>query len=125
MKWVTSFCVVLVLSPFLFGQSSKNRILQTIDDRQMTPVAGSMHPYARADYDQGLADQSMTIHGAALVFKPSAAQQTALDALLKQQQDHSSPNYHKWLTPEEFADRFGMTQDDITMVVTWLQLKGL
>jgi len=62
--------------------------------------------------------------GVSLVFKPSAAQQAALDKLLKEQQQRSSPNYHKWLTPAQFADRFGMSRSDIEKVTAWLQSQG-
>src|SRR6267143_1599662 len=34
-------------------------------------------------------------------------------------------NYHRWLTPEEFADRFGVSQDDIDKIVSWLRGQGL
>src|SRR5207249_6715966 len=56
--------------------------------------------------------------------KPTDAQQAELDALLKQQQDPSSPNYHKWTTPEQFADRFGISANDLSRVVDWLHAQG-
>jgi len=45
--------------------------------------------------------------------------------LLAAQQDRSSQKYHAWLTPEQFGDRFGLSPDDITQVVSWLQSQGL
>lgn len=36
----------------------------------------------------------------------------ALDALLADQQNPNSPNYHQWLTPAQFADRFGPALQD-------------
>ena len=33
-----------------------------------------------------------------------------LDKLLADQQDRNSPEYHRWLTPDEFAARFGPTE---------------
>jgi kumamolisin len=35
-----------------------------------------------------------------------------LDALLQQLYDPASPNYHRYLTPEEFTARFGPTEKD-------------
>ena len=60
-----------------------------------------------------------------LVLKPSASQQAALDQLLAQQQDPSSPNYHRWLTPEQFADRFGVSRADIDKTIAWLGQRRL
>jgi uncharacterized protein (TIGR03437 family) len=60
-----------------------------------------------------------------MVLKPSASQQAALESLLAQQQDPASPNYHIWLTPEQFADRFGVSQPDVDKMVAWLGQYGL
>jgi subtilase family serine protease len=59
-----------------------------------------------------------------LVFKPSLAQQSALEKLLSDQQQPSSPLYHKWLTPEQYADRFGLTKNDVAKVASWLESQG-
>ena len=59
-----------------------------------------------------------------MMFKPTSAQQSELNALLQNQQNPSSPNYHRWLTPEEFADRFGLSPADINKIVAWLQDQG-
>jgi uncharacterized repeat protein (TIGR01451 family) len=60
-----------------------------------------------------------------LMLKASTDQQAALEKLLRDQQDPNSPNYHKWLTPEEYGDRFGFSPADIAKIVLWLQSQGL
>jgi subtilase family serine protease len=45
--------------------------------------------------------------------------------LLREQQDPTSANYHQWLSPEEFADRFGVAAPDFQRVVDWLRSQGL
>lgn len=47
-----------------------------------------------------------------------------LDRLLADQQDPSSPQYHRWLTPDEFTNRFGPTTADLARVTDWLKRKG-
>ncbi len=48
----------------------------------------------------------------------------ALEQLLSEQSDPSSANYHKYLTPAEFAQRFGPTAEQLSQVVTELQRAG-
>ncbi len=48
-----------------------------------------------------------------------------LDRLLADQQDPNSPQYHQWLTPNEFAARFGPTETDFSAVTGWLHAEGL
>jgi hypothetical protein len=59
-----------------------------------------------------------------LVLQRSPSQEAALEQLLDQQQDHSSPNYHQWLTPQQFGQQFGPSDQDIQTITTWLQSHG-
>lgn len=47
-----------------------------------------------------------------------------LERLLQEQQDPGSPNYHRWLTPEEFGNRFGVSQEEYQRAVQWLEQNG-
>ena len=46
------------------------------------------------------------------------------DELMREMQDRSSPNYHKWLTPEEMHQRFGESQAEFDNVRQWLISQG-
>jgi hypothetical protein len=48
-----------------------------------------------------------------------------LDNLLQQIYDPASPNYHHYLTPEQFTAQFGPTEQDYDTVVTFLKTNGL
>jgi hypothetical protein len=102
----------------------QDRITQPVDSASMSPLTGSLHPMAKAEFDQGLADNSKVIQGISIQFKRSAAQEASLAALLQAQQDPSSPSYHKWLTPAQFAQLFGMSSADLDKVTGWLQQEG-
>src|SRR5260370_39736415 len=57
-------------------------------------------------------------------FKMTAAQRADLDQRSQAQQDPSSPQYHQWLTPEQFAGRFGLSENDLQQITAWLQQVG-
>ncbi len=104
--------------------TSRNRILRPVDAAQVASVRGTAHPMARAQFDRGRTDTTKAL-SASLTFRLSATQQADMDLLLRQQQDRTSPNYHKWVTPEQYAARFGMTSADLAKVTSWLQSQGL
>jgi subtilase family serine protease len=54
----------------------------------------------------------------------TAAQQADLERFLADQLSPSSPDYHNWLTPEQFADRFSLSADDFEKVTAWLTWEG-
>lgn len=101
-----------------------DRITLPIDSSQMVTLPGHIHRMAQPQYDQGRVDSSFQLGYVTMLFTPSVAQAKALDLLLAQQQDPASANFHKWLTPEQFADRFGMSANDTQKVIAWLKSQG-
>jgi len=83
-----------------------------------------MQPHARAQFDAGRMPADARLNGVSILFNRSTTQQADLEALIAAQQSPTSPLYHQWLTPEQFAARFGMAQSDIDKVQTWLQQQG-
>jgi subtilase family serine protease len=117
---IAAFLILAVAAP----AQVRNRIRQNIVSTEAVTISGP-HPLARADFDRGRVAGSMRINRAAMVFQLSPAQQADLDRLLEEQQDPDSPNYHKWLTPEDYAGRFGMSESDLAKVSAWLKSLGL
>lgn len=110
--------------PLAQTPATSSRIAQAIDNNSVTPIKGNVSPRAQAQYDQGKVEDSFKLPYVTMFFKPTAAQQASLNKLLEQQQDRSSPNFHKWLKPTQFADQFGLSPSDLQTVVSWLQEQG-
>ena len=106
-----------------FGQV-KNRILQPIDKSQMVQLRGNVHVLTQKAADLGRLDGAKQLKNITLLFNQSASQKAELQALIEQQRDPQSPNYHKWLTPDQYGARFGMSQDDLDNVTNWLKSQG-
>jgi subtilase family serine protease len=51
--------------------------------------------------------------------------QTELDNFLKEVYDPSSPSYHKFLTVEEFSEKFGPSREDYDSVIRFAKANGL
>lgn len=120
------FALLLGASLAAFAQEGpKDRILQAVESSPYAVIRGSANPRARAEFDAGRVDGNMKIKGVSIVFAQSPGQQAALRKLLLDQQDRLSPKYHQWLTPEQYGERFGMSQSDLAKVSSWLQSQGL
>lgn len=95
-----------------------------IDESKLVALRGNTLPFARPSFDRGPAADSLFMDQMVLVLQRSPQQQAALDRLLAEQQDKSSPNYHRWLTPDEFGQQFGASDNDIQQVSNWLRSHG-
>lgn len=99
-------------------------ITQPVDEHQLTVLKGNIHPLARPQFDLGTSPASLPMQRMLLVLKRSPQQEYALRKLLDDQQDKRSPNYHKWLTPEQYGKQFGPTDSDMQAITGWLQSHG-
>jgi subtilase family serine protease len=120
--WPTA-ALVLCIHVNSFAQPV--RITGLIDDGERVTLRGHLHRQAQSLYDQGRAESYLRIERLTLVLKPSDAQTAELDRLLGELQYPKSGIYHQWLTPESYADRFGLNQGDIAKIVEWLSAKQL
>ena len=95
-----------------------------IDETDLVVLANNTPPAANATNDVGPVEDSFPLDRLRLVLKRSPEQQAALDAFLAGASDPTSPSYHRWLSPEEFADSYGVPMADIAMVRGWLESYG-
>ena len=91
------------------------------------PSAQAGHGSRLSDTRPGWADPSNdsgdAAPGARVVFSVWLGwrDQSQLDALLAAQQDPASPEYHQWLSPKQFRDRFAPNHGEVQKVSRWLQ----
>jgi uncharacterized protein (TIGR03437 family) len=120
MKRLSAFALLTCLGTTVLAAAS-DRIVDRVDPGRTTMLRGHRHSQAVSQNDRGLADPATELRDVTLLLQPAAG----LEAFLAEQQTPSSPNYRRWLTPEQFADRFGLTSNDVGKLTAWLQSEGL
>jgi len=80
----------------------------------VSPRATVSHRIERGD-PHGRLDASITL---------GVRQQDELEALLAAQQQPGSPQYHRWLSPQEFAERFAPPAEQYEALAQWLEHQG-
>jgi uncharacterized protein (TIGR03437 family) len=105
--------------------AQRSRITERIDNTQRTTLRGHIHPRANAANDRGRVAPSLELSYITLTLTQTDAQKADLANLLSEQQNPSSPSYHHWLTPAQYADRFGVSATDLSTIEQWLRGQGL
>lgn len=121
---LTPTTALAILPCLCLAQRPAPRIRGPIEAQPSVALAGSLNPHIRTAQDLGPLAPDTPIAGVTLVFNRSAAQQADLDQLLTAQTNPASPLFHRWLTPDKFAARFGIPASDIDAAQTWLQSQG-
>jgi uncharacterized protein (TIGR03437 family) len=104
--------------------AAPDRITRPVDPNVNHALTGHVHPLAQSQFDRGAVDPALRMDHILLMIKPSTAQQAELERLLVDQQNPSSPRFHRWLTPEDFGARFGLGSGDRSKIVAWLVSAG-
>ncbi len=106
------------------AERPRTRITERLDMHRWVTLRGNIHPQATAAHDRGALAADFPLDHLLLQLQRAPEQEQALNALIDQQHDPASPNFHRWLTPEEFGNRFGASDSDIGTVTAWLRSQG-
>ncbi len=119
--------IVVIAVVFFFGRSAsaQSRIDEAIQNTQRVAVTGSSpNQLIAMSKDNGRLPGSQNLGRMVLLLSPTPAQDQAAADLIAAQHDASSPLFHKWLTPAQFGQQFGIANADSAQVGQWLESQG-
>ena len=105
--------------------NSQSRIMAPIRAEDRMTVHNSAPPLIKRSLDNGRLAGTQPLGRMLLLLAPTSKQEQDAAKLVAAQHDSSSPLFHKWLTPAQFGDRFGISTVDAQKVQLWLQSQGL
>ena len=106
------------------AQAPAPRIAGELSTSDHAALPNSANPRAQAQYNTGRLARNTPLEAMSITFSRTQAQEAALKTLIASQQNPASPQYHKWLTADQFAARFGLSDADIAKVQSWLEQQG-
>ena len=126
-RFCLAVAILLAVPTLVLAQQTSNvapRITAAVDISSRVTIPQSKHPLAQPAFDVGPLDGTTPIQRMILVLGVSPEQGHELTTFLDSQQTQGSPDYHNWLTPDQFGQRFGPAPQDIQVVTGWLQQQG-
>jgi subtilase family serine protease len=99
-------------------------ITRPVDESSLVTLRGNVHPLARRQFDRGQAPLSLGAQRELLVLKRTPQQEMVLKQYLASLEDKNSPNFHRFLTPQQFGQQYGPAPEDVAQIVSWLSSQG-
>jgi subtilase family serine protease len=126
LPWVAfaSSCVVFLMVGLPWAAAENPPKVTLIDNASRVKLANSTHPAVASAQDLGQADPNLRLERMLLILGPADEIQPTVHAFIDSLHDKKSANYHQWLTPEQFGERFGPAQSDLAKIAGWLQQQG-
>ena len=100
------------------------RITQEINESSTVTLQNSVSPLATARNDAGAAAPDVNVQRIQLQLQRSPQQESDLKQLINDMHTPGSASYHKWLTPTQFGQQFGPSDQDIQTIEAWVQSHG-
>jgi subtilase family serine protease len=97
---------------------------RTLDGAPLVTLRGDTHPLAQKRYDLGAVEDSWPATRMMLRLKRTPEQESSLQSYLQQIQSPTLVNFREFLPPEEFGQRFGISDTNLDTVQTWLAKQG-
>src|SRR5882762_8880648 len=131
-KWGSFSLVVLAIlfaGPVVHAQidsglHARPRITQSINEMDRVALTGNTHPEASLANDRGPVANNFPMDHMLLQLKRSPEQEKALQQFIDELHTKGSPNFHHWLSAQEFGERFGLAKPDLDAITAWLQSHG-
>jgi len=129
-NWLTRLIAVFSLLISVLGApavqaQAQSRIPSSIRNEERAVVTGSTSPLVKVSIDHGRLPAGQRLGRMLLMLAPTADQQQQAADLIASLHDSSSPSFHKWLTPAQYGEQFGVAAEDASTVQQWLQSQGL
>jgi hypothetical protein len=121
---VLTLVMTTLVTSLAAAASPRVLITQQVNDKNLVVLHGNTRPELSASTDRGAVPDGFALNHLWLLLRRPADRQRALQSLLDQQQDPASPNFHHWLSAQQFGEQFGPAQQDIDTVSAWLKAHG-
>ena len=99
-------------------------ITQPINESKLIRLRGNTRPEARIEYDRGRVDDSLRLDHMLLQLQRAPELEQELDQYIDGLTDKSSPNFRQWLTAAQQGEMYGLAQQDLDTITSWLQSYG-
>ena len=99
-------------------------IREGIDEARLVRLVGNTRPEATPQNDRGIVSDDLVLDHMLLQLKRSPEREAAMKQYIDDLHNSQSPNYHQWLTAEQFAEHYGVAQEDVATVTGWLTSHG-
>jgi subtilase family serine protease len=117
-------CLILCACP-LEAQEQKRLITEKIDESKLATLGGNTTPAAaRADFDRGAVPDDTRFEHLLLLLKRDPDTEARVKQQIDAMHDPASPQFHRWLTAEQFGARFGVHPQDSEAIQEWLKSHG-
>lgn len=122
------YLISAVAGLFVVGSAQampSDQITSRVDENVRASFQGNTLAAVASATDHGAVSDKLAMPHAQILLRRTKAQEKELNKLIADLHNPKSSSYHKWLSAEQFGNRFGASDSDIKKITAWLTSHGL
>ncbi len=118
-------------APGIFAKSGggatpvRDLITQEIDESRRVTLRGNTRPEARPEHDRGRVPDEFRLEHMLLQLRRPPETEQEFEDYIDSLTQHSSANFHQWLTPAQVGENYGLSDSDLRTIEDWLEGHGI
>jgi hypothetical protein len=128
-------CLSLVLFAFLLSSSpaaaqiesglhARVLVTQNVGEENRVTLQGNTRPEAKFENDRGPVADGFPMEHMLLQLRRSPEKGLELQQFIDELHTQGSPNFHQWISAQEFGEKYGVAKQDLDAVTSWLEAQG-
>ena len=106
------------------ARTAPTQVTQPVNNNHLFTIANSHFSFlARASASKPLPDSARMNH-LQLILSAGPLRRAQMEQLIANQHNPKSAQFHKWISPAEFGNEFGVSNSDVAAVTSWLTSQG-
>jgi len=106
------------------AQRAASALTTPVDETALVTLEGNTRPEVSTAIDLGAVPAAMRLDHMIMQLRRSPEREAAAERFVDSLTDSKSPNYHHWLTADEYGARFGSAAADLARIEHWLAAHG-
>jgi len=106
------------------GLHARVLVTQSADEEKRVILHGNTRPEAKFENDRGPVAGNFPMEHMLLQLRRPPEQELALQRFIDELHAQGSPNFHQWISAEQFGEKYGVAKQDLDAVTRWLEANG-
>ncbi|MGA2370138.1 MAG: protease pro-enzyme activation domain-containing protein [Candidatus Korobacteraceae bacterium] len=106
------------------AEAKRNLITQKVDESKLVTLSGNTRPEANQANDRGAVSGDLAMDHLMLQLRRPTELEASLVKYIDELHNPSSPDFHHWLTAKQVGASYGLAQEDIDVLTSWLKSQG-
>jgi len=106
------------------AEAKRHLITQKIDESKLVTLTGNTRPEANKTNDRGAVSGDLALNHLMLQLRRPSELETALAKHIDELHNPKSESFHQWLSAKQVGASYGLAQEDIDTLTSWLKSQG-